>query len=118
MLRLIAPAAALVMMTPISAIAGDANEVGYPEGTLAVQAIAAGNYDAAERVLAPENRADAKDPARLINIGTVYVRTGRMADARAAFTSAKAAPDALLTLSNGQERSSRTDRGHDVAFAR
>jgi Flp pilus assembly protein TadD len=88
------------------------NEVGYPAGSLGVQQIAVGEYSAAERILSPVSREDATDPARLINIGLVYARTGRLAEAKDAFDAARNAPDTPLMLSNDKEISSRTLAAH------
>jgi hypothetical protein len=53
-------------------------ENGYERGALGVAAIDRGDYAAAEQVI--ERRPGsiaADDPARLINLGTVYMKTGR-----------------------------------------
>lgn len=53
-------------------------EDGYERGALGVAAIDRGDYAAAEELM--DRRAGniaANDPARLINLGTVYLKTGR-----------------------------------------
>lgn len=51
-------------------------EQGYPRGALAVAAIDRGDYRGAERLLA-DSPLSANDPARLINLGYVYLQQGR-----------------------------------------
>ncbi|HEX7873999.1 MAG TPA: tetratricopeptide repeat protein [Sphingobium sp.] len=99
-------AAATWALIPGAAFAAPA-EVGYAHGTLGVQDIMAGHLDRAERVLAAQNAEDARDPARLINIGIVYARSGRVQDARTSFLAAGSVPDEAIVLSDGREVSSR-----------
>lgn len=65
-------------------------ETGYAPGALAVAAIERGDYARAEQLLTDPGRGDADDPARLINLGEVYWRTGRQAEAIAAWRRALA----------------------------
>ena len=65
-------AAAVTAMPP-------ADAVGYPE-------LVAGRDDAAITVINTQERSD--DPARLINLGVAYARTGDTARARAMFRAA------------------------------
>lgn len=62
-------------------------EDGYPRGSLAVAAIERGDWARAEQLLNGP-LVDRDDPARLINLGQVYMRTGRHAQALAAFRAA------------------------------
>lgn len=66
-------------------------ESGVPRGSLAVAAIERGDLDRAE-VLLQRSVLDRDDPARLINLGYVYQRQGRSAEAIAAWRAALAAP--------------------------
>lgn len=84
------------------------SEVGYVKGSLAVDDLQDGRLDRAEKILAAESAADAADPARLINLGIVYARSGRMDAARTTFIAAGRAPEESLFLSDGSEVSSRT----------
>lgn len=52
-------------------------EQGYTPGTLGVGAIARSDWDKAEALLTARNAAASRDPARLINLGKVYMETGR-----------------------------------------
>lgn len=62
-------------------------EDGYPRGSLAVAAIERGDWARAEQLLNGP-LVDRDDPARLLNLGQVYMRTGRHAEALAAFRAA------------------------------
>ncbi|MGQ0661353.1 tetratricopeptide repeat protein [Sphingosinicella sp.] len=64
-------------------------EDGYPRGSLAVAAIERGDWARAEQLLNGP-LVDRDDPARLINLGQVYLHTGRQAEALAAFRAALA----------------------------
>lgn len=78
-------AAALAATATIAS--AQAVESGYPRGSLAVAAIERGDWARAETLL---NAADAnrEDPAWLINLGQVYLQTGRQAEALTAWRAA------------------------------
>lgn len=103
--------AAIIALTAWSLTAGTASatpsEVGYASGTLAVADLMEGRLDRAEHVLAAQNAEDARDPARLINLGIVYARSGRVQEARNTFAAVNTVPDQSLILSDGREISSR-----------
>jgi Flp pilus assembly protein TadD len=65
------------------------------------QAIAAGRYAEAEQKLRASSNADAKDPARLINLATVYAQTQRLDMARAVLDRVRDLPDESLVLADG-----------------
>lgn len=80
----------LVLALPLAACAaGPARlvEQGFPRGSLAVAAIDRGDYETAERLL-EESPLGPNNPARLINLGRVYMATGRRAEAIAAWQAA------------------------------
>lgn len=81
--------------------------VGVPDGGLAANALSARNYQKAATQLQAAWPDGANDPARLINLGNAYAGLGRMTDARAAYRSARFAPDILLVMADGSEGSSR-----------
>lgn len=81
-------------------------QTGGATGSYGANAIAAGKLSEAERALRPVSQADAADPARLINIATVYARTQRAAEAKAALLRVQALPAEELDLANGSSRSS------------
>jgi Tfp pilus assembly protein PilF len=56
-------------------------EQGYERGALGVAALHRGDYAKAEALLDEKRGLKDGDPARLINLGTVYMETGRSADA-------------------------------------
>ena len=56
-------------------------ETGYTPGTLALAAIQREDWVRAERLLLDHSRGSRNDPARLINLGEVYWRTGRHGEA-------------------------------------
>lgn len=74
---------------PASAASAQAVEEGFPRGSLAVAAIDQGDWNRAEALLRT-SRLGADDPARLINLGAVYMQTGRTGEALAAWREALA----------------------------
>ncbi len=66
-------------------------EQGYQVGALGAAALHRGDYAKAENLLGEKRGVRATDPARLINLGTVYMETGRAADALAMWRQALAA---------------------------
>ncbi|MGZ8998602.1 MAG: hypothetical protein ACXW2T_07075 [Allosphingosinicella sp.] len=56
-------------------------EQGYARGSLGVAAIERQDWAAAERQMLQTSNVQANDPARLINLGHVYMETGRTSDA-------------------------------------
>lgn len=74
---------------------------------LAYEQIALGQLRTAERTLEAQGARDARDPGRLINLAVVYGRTGRIAEARAAFGAAMGAPEEMLVVADGRSVSSR-----------
>jgi len=106
----------LVLALPTGAIAATPSEVGYTQGSLAVSDLASGRLERAEQILTPQSLEDARDPARLINIGIVYARSGRLTEARSAFLAAQRVPEEALVLSDGRETSSRVAAGEQLAL--
>lgn len=77
-------------------------EPGYPDGALGLAAMQKGDWKLAEAQLAAPIAAT-NDPARLINLGQVYMKTGRTAQAIAAWEKALASPNHfLVTLADGR----------------
>jgi tetratricopeptide (TPR) repeat protein len=101
----------LAALLPLSACAtrpAQLVENGVPRGSLAVAAIDRGDLASAERML-KESTLEADDPARLINLGYVYMEQGRAAEALATWRSALAAPlHREVETANG--RAVRTDQ--------
>lgn len=68
----------------------------------------AGANEAAIEKLTGETDVDARDPSRLINLGTAYARLGRAAEAKAAYAAAADSPIRYdLELANGRSMDSR-----------
>ena len=60
-------------------------EKGYPTGALGVAAIDRGDWAAAEAALLESRGIGETNPARLINLGKVYMETGRPGEALSAW---------------------------------
>ena len=83
-------------------------EIGYPKGALGLAAIQDGDLAKAEAQLNSMNGVKASDPARLINLGQVYARTGRPEEAARAYESAmKSRKSFDVELADGRIMSSR-----------
>lgn len=82
------------------------HEVGYERGALGFEALKAKKPDLAERQILSDRSAASDDPAKLINLGTVYLTTNRSAMAKDAFSKVLAAEEVDLVLANGTERGS------------
>ena len=72
-----------------AAASAQAVEECFPRGSLAVAAIERGDMNRAEALL-ERSSLDRGDPARLINLGAVYMRTGRTGEALASWRQALA----------------------------
>ncbi|WBH16816.1 tetratricopeptide repeat protein [Sphingomonas radiodurans] len=79
------------------------------------QAIVAGDYRAAEEKLVAERRIFPSRPELMINLATVYARTGRVTEAASLYRAALVAEDVELAMPNDMVASSRTvaQRGLD-----
>lgn len=79
------------------------------------QAIAAGDYSAAEATLTAERRIFPRRPELMINLATVYARTGRTAEAASLYRAALSAADVEMAMPDGAVTSSRlvAQRGLD-----
>ena len=77
----------LIAATPVLA-GGPDGEIGYPKGSLGYNALVAGDNQTALAQLEAADGVSANDPARLINLGQAYLRTGRTGDAARMFTAA------------------------------
>lgn len=106
-MRLLPLAAAVSLVSALTApAAAQQAEIGYPRGSLGFEALASADYSKAEQQL--RNSAVRRDdPALLINIGQVYARTGRPAEAAEMFRRAIQAREVVLVLASGRTVSSR-----------
>ncbi len=83
-------------------------EDGFERGSLGVAAIARGDWQAAEEGI-ESGRMPANDPARLINLGKVYMETGRPGMALSAWRLAAASPNHFMVqTADGQWVSTKT----------
>lgn len=87
--------AAGIAATPVTA--GD--RTGY-------RAIAAGDYAAAEKTLVNELRIFPDRPELMINLGTVYARTGRVTEAASLYRAALAVDPVAMDMPDGAVTSS------------
>jgi Flp pilus assembly protein TadD len=93
-------------------------EDGYERGALGVAAIDRGDYAAAEAVIDRKSgNVAADDPARLINLGTVYMNTGRPGMALSAWRLA-AASDSHFMVATRDGRWVNTKDLAEQALAR
>jgi Tfp pilus assembly protein PilF len=93
-----------------AAVAQDrtAGEIGYAPGTLGYDALRAGDLRTAEIQIESAQGIDAADPARLINLGYIHMRTGRIQTAQRLFEAARdSRQPVMLELANGETMSSR-----------
>lgn len=101
--------AVLIAACAVPAVAAPA-EIGYPRHSLGYAALMSRDYITAERQLRAPADVAASDPARLINLGTLLIRTGRQAEGADLLKQARKGEDIELVLSDGQ-----TMWSHDVA---
>lgn len=86
--RMLSIAAGLLVFSSPAFAEQASGEIGYSKGALGYDALVAGDNDAAVEQLEAANSVRKDDPARLINLGQAYVRTGRLGDAAQMFMSA------------------------------
>ncbi|MEP2989220.1 MAG: hypothetical protein ABJN65_01505 [Parasphingorhabdus sp.] len=77
----------LIVATPALAEVTE-GEIGYAKGSLGYDALVAGDNQTALAQLEAAKEVSVNDPARLINLGQAYLRTGRTGDAAKMFTAA------------------------------
>lgn len=83
-------------------------EVGYATGALGYDALVAGDLNRAETQLDAMNGVSANDPARLINLANVYMRTGRTTEARNLLIAVRDSRTSFdVELANGRVASTR-----------
>lgn len=95
--RGVAVAAVVCATFATSAVAQD--RTGYRQ-------IAVGDLAGAEATLVAERRIFPDRPELMLNLASIYARTGRTADAAALYRATLAADDVLLELPNGTDASS------------
>lgn len=116
MKRLALLAFATIALSACTTTPGPIVEAGYPTGSLGLAAIERGDWAAAERQLTDDSRLATDNPARLINLGRVYMETGRTQQALAVWRQALASSNhSEVELLNG--RTSTTDEVARQAIA-
>ena len=98
--------AALIAVSAAPAAAAPA-EIDYPRHSLGYAAMMARDYVTAEAQLRALNGVEANDPARLINLGQLLIRTGRHSEGAALLDQARKVEDVELILGNGKSMWSR-----------
>lgn len=108
MTKLLALAALGMSALSAPALAQNSGEIGYARGSLGYDAIVSGDLRTAEAQIENARDVDASDPARLINLGYIHMRTGRIQTAQRLFEAARdSARPVMLVLANGEVISSR-----------
>lgn len=103
--KYVAVAAGLTMAALPALAQVQEGEIGYPKGSLAYDALMAGDNQAALEKL---ESGKLKDPAVMINLGQAYARIGRTGDAAKMFAAAMNSNRSFdLVLSDGQVINSR-----------
>ena len=83
-------------------------ENGYAKGSLGYDALVAGDNERAIEQMLTNAKVSRNDPARLINLGQAYARTGRTFEAQQLFTAAMASRDEVdLILADGRVMNSK-----------
>ena len=98
--------AVLIAVSSAPAAAAPA-EIDYPRHSLGYAAMMARDYVTAEAQLRALNGVEANDPARLINLGQLLIRTGRHSEGAALLDQARKVEDVELILGNGKSMWSR-----------
>ncbi len=98
---------AIAIAAAAAPLAAKPAEVGYPKNSLGYAALMSAEYATAEQQLRAADGVAANDPARLINLGTLLIRTGRQAEGAALLEQAVKGEDVELLLGDGRTMWSR-----------
>ncbi len=98
---------AVAIAAAAAPLAAKPAEVGYPKNSLGYAALMSAQYATAEQQLRAAEGVAANDPARLINLGTLLIRTGRQAEGAALLDQAVKGEDIELVLADGRTMWSR-----------
>jgi lipopolysaccharide biosynthesis regulator YciM len=83
-------------------------EIGYSRGSLGYDALIAGDNNRAIAQILADDKVSRNDPARLINLGQAYARTGRISEAAQLFTSVIKSQNELdLIMADGSVMTSK-----------
>ena len=114
----IACLASAVAANPNTAAANPGGEIGYPQGSLGYDALVKADYEAAEQQIQLDSGIAKNDPARLINLGQIYWKTGRTGMAIEVLEAALRSEDVELVLANGDVIGSRDAARRTLATIR
>lgn len=108
MVKMLGIATGLLMVSSPALATQAEGEVGYSKGSLGYDALMAGDNETAVKQLESTDNISENDPARLINLGQAYARTGRTGDAAKMFMAAMNSDrNFALVLSDGTVIDSR-----------
>ncbi len=108
MAKMLSVAGGLLLISAPAEAAEAEGEIGYSKGALGYDALVAGDNETALEQLKAADGVHENDPARLINIGQAYVRTGRTGDAAKMFMAAMNSNRSFdLLLADGSVMNSR-----------
>ena len=108
MVKILGAAAGLLIVSAPALVAPAEGEIGYSQGTLGYDALMAGDNETAVKQLETAEGISENDPARLINLGQAYARTGRTGEAAEMFmTAINSKHSFALVLSDGTVIDSR-----------
>ena len=86
----------------------DSGEIGYHQGALGYDALVSGDYKKAEAQIEKSVENHGNDPAKMINLGIIYMNTGRTAEGESLLNAAANSRDHFpLILADGREMDSR-----------
>lgn len=108
MAKILGAATGLLMVSAPALAAQAQGEIGYTQGSLGYDALMAGENEKAVKQLETAEGISENDPARLINLGQAYARTGRTGEAAEMFmTAINSKHSFALVLSDGTVIDSR-----------
>lgn len=111
MKKYLLPLVALAFATPAAAqsiVVTGSEESNLSPLSVAYEELKAGQNEAAVAKLTGETAIDARDPSRLINLGTAYARLGQTTNAQSAYKAAIASPIRYeVELASGEYMDSR-----------
>jgi tetratricopeptide (TPR) repeat protein len=83
-------------------------EIGYPKGSIGYDALVSGDNERAIAQILSSNQVSRHDPAKQINLGQAYARTGRTSEAVKLFNAALRNRDEIdLILADGRVMNSK-----------
>lgn len=103
MVKLVLTATAGLFLS--TSAAAQQNDIAYPANSLGTNAILSGDYATAEKQIR-ESRVSKYDPARALNLGLVFAKTGRIDKAEKQFEQVLLEDNVDLVLANGKAMSS------------